>query len=324
MNANMSDLAIIESANQNYLSGLEFLQTSCIKCRFNPDYGDAIPYFKKAAEVYHGCKQYEKEISTREKLINCFRGEKSYWEEGNEYEKISQVQLNQLKAVQDAQNSIINSFHAYAGNRSYKDGIKALSKSSTNFVETENKKEAIKILEFAFNEINKYYHVVTLDKEDSHQYIYDCIDKYIDLLFGEEEYEKCAEIAKQTADLIKKDQKEEKKLICKYYGLQAISELLGKKEENFQSTIQKGIEFEADGNDFCSKINRLVNVVRQNEKENERLIKSLFNEISRKVHASVSKLINLKLIQQNENKSDNNNSNEIEIKTGLSEEDDLK
>ena len=319
MSTNLSDLTNIEKANENYLSGLELLQTSCIKCRCNPNYLDAIPYFKKAADVYHGCGKFEKEVSTREKLVKCFRNERSFWEEGNEYEKISKIQLNQLKKIDDAQNSIINSFHAYASNRSYDDGIKALTKSSNDFIDSGNNEEAIKILEFAFEGIDKYYHILTLNKEESDHYIYECIDKYIDLLFGEEEYEKSAEISEKSAEMIKKDKKEEKRLICKYYGFQAISELLNKKEDKYQNTVEKGMEFEENGDDFCSKINRLVNVVKQNNKDNEKLIKSLFSEISRKVPSNIGKMMNIKFIQENINKFDNN-----EIKTDLSEEEDLK
>ena len=319
MSTNLSDLTNIEKANENYLSGLELLQTSCIKCRCNPNYLDAIPYFKKAADVYHGCGKFEKEVSTSEKLVKCFRNERSFWEEGNEYEKISKIQLNQLKKIDDAQNSIINSFHAYASNRSYDDGIKALTKSSNDFIDSGNNEEAIKILEFAFDGIDKYYHILTLNKEESDHYIYECIDKYIDLLFGEEEYEKSAEISEKSAEMIKKDKKEEKRLICKYYGFQAISELLNKKEDKYQNTVEKGMEFEENGDDFCSKINRLVNVVKQNNKDNEKLIKSLFSEISRKVPSNIGKMMNIKFIQENINKFDNN-----EIKTDLSEEEDLK
>ena len=319
MSTNLSDLTNIEKANENYLSGLELLQTSCIKCRCNPNYLDAIPYFKKAADVYHGCGKFEKEVATREKLVKCFRNERSFWEEGNEYEKISKIQLNQLKKIDDAQNSIINSFHAYASNRSYDDGIKALTKSSNDFIDSGNNEEAIKILEFAFEGIDKYYHILTLNKEESDHYIYECIDKYIDLLFGEEEYEKSAEISEKSAEMIKKDKKEEKRLICKYYGFQAISELLNKKEDKYQNTVEKGMEFEENGDDFCSKINRLVNVVKQNNKDNEKLIKSLFSEISRKVPSNIGKMMNIKFIQENINKFDNN-----EIKTDLSEEEDLK
>ena len=52
---------------------------------------------------------------------------------------------------------------------------------------------------FAFDEIDKYYHVITLDKEENHHYLYECIDKYIDLLFSVEDYEKSADIAQKSA-----------------------------------------------------------------------------------------------------------------------------
>lgn len=319
MSSNLSELKNVEKANSNYLEGLKLLQTSCLKCRCNPNYIDAIPYFKKAADVYHGCGKFEKEIITREKLVKCFQSEKSYWEEGNEYEKIAKVQLNQLKKIDDAQTSIINSFHAYASNRSYEDGIKALTKSSNDFIDSGNTEEAIKILQFAFEGIDKYYHILTLNKEESDHYIYECIDKYIDLLFGEEEYEKSAEISEKSAKLIKKDKKEDKRLICKYFGFQAISELLSKKEDKYQTTVEKGMEFEENGDDFCTKINRLVNVVKQNHKDNEKLIKSLFKEISRKIPSNLAKMMNIKFIKEY-----NNNSNSNEINTNLSEEEDLK
>ena len=96
-NTNLADLTSLEKANQNYLSGLELLQTSCLKCRFTPNYADAINYFKKAADVYHGCGKFEKEITTREKLVKCFKNEKSYWEEGNEYEKNIKSTIKSIK-----------------------------------------------------------------------------------------------------------------------------------------------------------------------------------------------------------------------------------
>lgn len=250
MNSDLADLTNLEKANQEYISGLEFLQTSCIKCRFNPNYIDAIPHLKKAAEIYHGCGKYEKELTTRDKLVKCFNNTQSYWEEGNEYEKISKIQLNLLKSPADAQNSIINSFHSYATNRNYDDGIKAISKSSNEFVDSGNKECAIKILEFAFEGINKYYHVLTLNNEDSHLYIYECIDKYIDLLFDGDNYEKASEIALKSVELIENEKKDEKRMICKYYGFQAIAELLQQKDNNFQVAIEKGMNYEDTDDDF--------------------------------------------------------------------------
>ena len=285
MSGNLSELTQLEKANQNYLTGLELLQTSCVNCRFNPDYLDAIPYFKKAADIFHGCGKFEKEINSREKLVKCFNNEKSFWEEGNEYEKICKTQLNQLKLVTEAHNSIINSFHAYASNHSY----------------------------------DKYYHVLTLNNEDSHHYIYECIDKYIDLLFSKEEYEKAAEVSQKSWQIIKKDKQDEKRYICKYHGFQAIAEICGKKEDKYSITLEKGMDFEVDGDDFCSKINRLVNIVKQNHKDNEKLIKSLFNDISRKVPASLAKMLNIKFIIEGEDSSDI-----TEIKIDSSENEDLK
>ena len=321
MNSNLSDLTNLEKANQEYIIGLEFLQTSCIKCRFNPNYLDAIPHLKKAAEIYRGCGKYEKELTTRDKLVKCFNSTQSYWEEGNEYEKISKTQLNQLKSPADAQNSIINSFHAYATNRNYDEGIKAISKSSNEFVDSGNKECAIKILEFAFEGINKYYHVLTLNNEDSHLYIYECIDKYIDLLFDGDNYEKASEIALKSAELIENEKKDEKRMICKYYGFQAIAELLQQKDNNFQVAIEKGMNYEDTDDDFCTKINRLVNVVKQNDKENERIIKNIYNEIARRVPTSLGKKLNTNFIAKNPIATDNSTNND---KTNDSEEEDLK
>ena len=79
------------------------------------------------------------------------------------------------------------------------------------------------------------------------------------------------------------------------------------------------MDFEVDGDDFCSKINRLVNIVKQNHKDNEKLIKSLFNDISRKVPASLAKMLNIKFIIEGEDSSDI-----TEIKIDSSENEDLK
>ena len=297
MRTNLSDLTSLEKANKDYLSGLELLQTSCIKCRCYPNYLDAIPYFKKAADVYHGCGKFEKEASARDKLVKSFQNIRSYREEGNEYEKLSKLQLNQLKEVEDAQNSIIN-----------------------EFIDTGNQKEAIKILEFAFIGIDKYYHILTLNKEESHNYIYECIDKYIDLLFSENEYKKSAEISLKASQLLEREQKDEKRLICKYYGFQAISELLNKEDEKYKESVKKGKEYELDDINICTKIDKLVDIVRQKSEENEKLIKIRFEEISRQVPSSIAKMMNIQFIQVNKVTSNVTN----EIKTDLSEEEDLK
>ena len=315
--SNLSELNNIEKANQDYLTGLDYLTTSCIKCRYNPNYLDAIPFFKKAAEVYRGCGQFEKEVQSRELLIRCFKGEKSYWEEGNEYQKMCQTQINQLKNIQQAKISIINSFNAFVTNRTYDDGIKAITKASNFFIDNGNKNEAEEILEFGFAGIEKYYHVLVLNEDDTHNYIYECIDKYIDLLFEKEKFDKCVEISEKSADLIKDEKPDEKEMICKYYGFWALSEIMNKNDKKYQEIIDKGMDFEKGNDNLCARINRLVNVINQKEKENESLIKKLYADIARKIPSSMAKIINIKYVQVNIVKAQENNIIE-------DEEDDIK
>ena len=317
MSSKLIDLNNLEKANQDYLHGLDLIQTSCIKCRCKPNYLDAIPYFKKAAEVYRGCGQYEKEVQTREKLVLCFNNEKSYWEEGNEYQKMCKTQITNLKKVEEAYISIINSFNSFAGNRTYDDGIKALTKASNDFIDNGSKEEAEKILDFAFQGIEKYFHVITMNEDESHPYIYESIDKYIDLLYDREKFNKSAEISEKCAELLKQEKPDEKSLICKYYGYWALSEIMKKNKKKFQEVVEKGMDFEKNGDNFCTRINKLINVINQKDKENESLIKKIFSEISRQVPSNMAKIINIKYIQVNIVKAD-------EIKTNDDSDDDMK
>ena len=312
-----SELNNVEKANQDYQTGLDYLTTSCIKCRYTPNYLDAIPFFKKAAEVYRGCGQFEKEVQSREFLIRCFKAEKSYWEEGNEYQKMCQTQINQLKNIQEAKLSIINSFNAFAANRTYGDGIKAITKASGFFTDNGNKNEAEEILDFCFTNIEKYYHVLILNEDETHGYIYDCIDKYIDLLFDKEKFEKSAEIAERSAQIIKEENNEEKNVISKYHGFWALAELLNKNNKKYQEVIEKGMDYDNDSTSLCSRINRLINVINQKDKENEKLIKKSYSDIARNLPSSMARIFNIKYVQANIVKAQ-------EINTMDEEEEDMK
>ena len=76
---------------KEYKKGIECLKTSCIKCRFQPDFTSAIPYLKTAADEFHSCNNFEKEIEARHQLITCFQKEESFWEEGKELTILSYV-----------------------------------------------------------------------------------------------------------------------------------------------------------------------------------------------------------------------------------------
>ena len=254
---------------KEYNKGINCLKTSCLKCRFNPDFTSAIPYLKTASDEFHACNNYEKEIESRHHLITCFQKEESFWEEGKEHEKISYIYLTKLKSYQEAYDSFECAYNAYIKNHSYEDGIKCLMKASDSFLEEEKEQEAEKCLDFAFEGIKKYYHVMTMNESDNSKYIYDCIDKYIDFNFGKEKYKKCISIAKKSVDLIKSEKKDDINLFDKYYGLQALGEILVKQDNKYNETIDKGMKYNNDSSGLCYKINYLLSKIKNGYKEEE-------------------------------------------------------
>ena len=258
-----------DKALKEYKKGIDCLKTSCLKCRFNPDFTSAIPYLKTASDEFHACNNYEKEIESRHHLITCFQKEESFWEEGKEHEKISYIYLTKLKSYQEAYDSFECAYNAYIKNHSYEDGIKCLMKASDSFLEEEKEQEAEKCLDFAFEGIKKYYHVMTMNESDNSKYIYDCIDKYIDFNFGKEKYKKCISIAKKSVDLIKSEKKDDINLLDKYYGLQALGEILDKQDNKYNETIDKGMKYNNDSSGLCYKINYLLSKIKNGYKEEE-------------------------------------------------------
>ena len=293
---------------KEYNKGINCLKTSCLKCRFNPDFTSAIPYLKTASDEFHACNNYEKEIESRNHLITCFQKEESFWEEGKEHEKISYIYLTKLKSYQEAYDSIECAYNAYFKNHSYEDGIKCLMKVSDSFLEEEKEQEAEKCLEFAFEGIKKYYHVMTMNENDNSKYIYDCIDKYIDFNFGKEKYKKCISISKKSVDLIKSEKKDEINLLDKYYGLQALGEILDKQDNKYNETIDKGMKYNNDPSGLCYKINYLLSKIKDGYKEEDKTVMDTVYEISGVVPNNVYK----KLYRYVEDYkiSDNKNENE--------------
>ena len=294
---------------KEYNKGINCLKTSCLKCRFNPDFTSAIPYLKTASDEFHACNNYEKEIESRHHLITCFQKEESFWEEGKEHEKISYIYLTKLKSYQEAYDSFECAYNAYIKNHSYEDGIKCLMKASDSFLEEEKEQETEKCLELSFEGINKYYHVMIIKENESQKYIYDCIDKYIDFTFGKENYKKCISIAKKSVDLIKSEKKDDINLLDKYYGLQALGEILDKQDNKYNETIDKGMKYNNDPSGLCYKINYLLSKIKNGYKEEEnKTVMDTVYEISGIVPNNVYK----KLYRYVEDNKINDNKNENE------------
>ena len=301
-----------DKALKEYKKGIDCLKTSCLKCRFSADYTSAIPYLKSSADEFHSCGNFEKELEARQSLITCFEKEESLWEEAKEYEKMSNVYLTKLKSPSEAYDSIEKAYNSFNKNHSYEDGIKSLMKASDNFIENEKEEEGEKCLEMAFNGIKKYYHVMTMNENDSQMYIYDCVDKYIDFLFGKEKYKKSEEIAKKTAELINKEKSNEIKLLDKYYGLQAISEILDKQDNKYKDTLEKGMNVNIEESGMCNRVNNLMNKLKAKNNNEDKSIMDNVYEISAKVPNNVYKKL-YRYVQDNKISDDNINNEKDKI-----------
>ena len=277
--------------------------------RKNPLSGDRYKY--RSHPEFHSCHNYEKELESRQELSKCFQKEESYWEEAKEYEKISKLYLNQLKSPSESYDSIEKAYNCYFKNHSYDDGIKSLIRASDNFIENECDNEAEKCLNLSYEGIKKYYHVMTMNDNESQKYIYDSIDKYLDFKFGKENYKKSKEIANNTAELIKKEKNNEIILIDKYYGIQAIAEILDKKENQWKDTVEKGMNINIDESGLCNMVNNLMNKLKVYNKDEDKSIMDLVYEISGKVSNNIYKKL-YKYVE--DNKINDNNINNAKDK----------
>ena len=65
-----------------------------------------------------------------------------------------------------------------------------------------------------------------------------------------------------------------------------------------KNTIEKGMKVEDNQNGISNKVNKLINTLKENNKDNEKNITSLYHDISSKVPHCVSKAL-YKYIEDN-------------------------
>lgn len=234
----------VENMNKNTAKdseqqGEDCLKTSCIFCKFKPNYLDAIPFFQKASDSYHGSKDWQNEIKSRINLTKCFRETNSHWEEGNEYEKIAKIRLNQLSLSDEAMLDIQNAHNAYFTQREYESSIKCLVTLSEDYTQRSEFDYAERCLKTAYEAIQKIFHVVCMKKDtEPISYVYKCIEAYIDVLIRNNKEESSAEILNNMVKLIRDEDADNKEQIEKFYViLLGVYIILGE-EKNFNDLVE--------------------------------------------------------------------------------------
>lgn len=303
-----------KEAKENEAQAQSYLKTSCIFCKFKPNYLDAIPYLQKAADSYHGSKEWLNEIKCRENLARCFKETNSFWEEGTEYEKIAKIKLNQLSLSNDALISIQNAHSAMFSQREYESSIKCLVSLAQDYLIRGEYNFSERCLKTAYESIQKIFHVIAMNKDTSPiTYVYKCIVDYVDILIRNNKDESCADILNNTIKMIKEDDSSNTEQIEKCSViLLGVFIILGE-EKNYTDLV----DMTDEGNNL-RMIQRLKNSIKdKNEKEFKdslvdaeyvlpgemcKKLKNIFNKINNQQDILLSNDINIKV--DNENNDD--------------------
>lgn len=253
-----------KEAKENEAQALLHLKTSCIFCKFKPNYLDAIPYLQKAADSYHGSKEWLNEIKCRENLARCFKETNSFWEEGIEYEKIAKIKLNQLSLSNDALINIQNAHNAMLSQREYESSIKCLVSLAQEYLIRGEYNFSESCLKTAYETIQKIFHVIAMKKETNPiTYVNKCIVDYVDILIRNNKDESCADVLNNTIKMIKEDDSSNTEQIEKFSViLLGIFIILGE-EKNFTNLVDM-----TDEGNHLHMIQRMKNSIKdKNEKE---------------------------------------------------------
>jgi hypothetical protein len=163
--------------------GDSYIKTSCIMCKFKPNFEDAIPFYKTAADQFHTQTNFKEEIYCREKLAFCFRSLTSEWEEGNEYNKIAVIQVKNLQDYNTALQTIHNAYNSFFIKGEYKYSIDCVTKLSQTFMELNEVAFAEKCLKMAFEGVLTVFHSIASKPEEPTDFLYGAINRYMAISF---------------------------------------------------------------------------------------------------------------------------------------------
>jgi hypothetical protein len=301
-----------DQANTNKERGDSYIKTSCMMCKFKPNFEDAIPFYKSAADEYHAQNNFKEEIYCREKLVVCFRSLTSEWEEGNEYNKIANVQVINLQDYSGAVQTIQNAHNSFFIKGEYKFAIDSVTKLANKLMEINEITYAEKCLKIAFESVLTVFHSIASKPDEPTDFLYKAIEKYMALNFKLNKIDNVIESAEKLIKVIE-PYEADKELVANIYGYYLLGLMIKDNKELFNDTAAKG-KASADYKEYAI-INNFENIYDNLVSQNETMFKRNVRDLSydHEVHKYLLNLFQIRKGQTSLHEA-KVNANDIEIK----------
>lgn len=299
-NLEPSKLRNLKEADDNRSRGDDEISTSCICCKFKPNCDDAIPYYSSAADIYHGANQWKDEIYCREKLAFCFRKTNSPWEEGNEYEKIAKIYLNNLRNMEACYQSTQNAYNSYFIKAEYASAIKCLTSIATGFLDNDEDELAEKCLKLAYDGFLQVFHVVSAKTEESNDFLYKALDKFIAILVSLGKLKEAVDANEKAIKVIEPSE-QDKSRTAEAYRLLLITYILNGDEGIFKDKAEAALTVCVRNSDrkMIDNVSRLYAALKEgNEKRFDDCMIELNVELPIEITRKLSEMIKKKPIEK--------------------------
>lgn len=279
-----------KEAKENKEKGDSEIKTSCICCKFKPNCLNAVPYYIKAADLYHASSQWNEELYCREKLVFCHQNLKSHWEEGFEHQKMAFLYLNQLNNKEKAFKSIQNSYQAYFTKAEYKDAIEALSKLAKSYYDQNDLDYSERCLKIAYDSLLQVFHTLASQKDEPYEFMYGSLDQYLSVLFKNDKVRLAIESCENVIKVVD-PYEEDKSRVAHIYGFMLLGLIINEDELKFKDTAEsaKNVCTKYSDRKFIENIEQLYESI-QDCKENK--YRDYMIEINVEYPAEVGKKLN--------------------------------
>ena len=246
MKVDANQLANSKQAQELKIQGDSELKTSCLLCKFKPNYLDAIPFYKNAANLFKSALSYDEEIYCREKLTLCFRNINSFEEEGKEFENISFIYFAKNKYSESIK-VMNNAFQSYFSHPSYDDAVDCMKSLASKFLEINDLDNAEKCLEICYQTFLKIFH--TFKKDDPTKIFYDAIEQYVSVLFQNDKIRISINCLNQLIKVSSESEENKFKTLI-FYCFLISAHLVNEDEENLIKISEEAKKFCQTNSDY--------------------------------------------------------------------------